>query len=286
MLKYAVQMLLFTDNFTERQLPLLKPLKELGFDGIELGIGDPGAFPAQALRRTLEKLDLKVNFAAVLSPEMNSISPSAESRQRARDFLRACVDVAYETCGGDCVIGGPNYAAWCYLTGRSATAQEWQWAVENYKYICEYAQKKNIVMSVEVLNRYETHLFNTLERANAFCADVGLPNAKVQPDTFHMSIEEKNWGDAIRNVGERIGYVHVIENDRGVIGTGLVDWPEVFAALGDISYTGWLTIESFTREHDGLAGATRTWRDPASSAIELASQSLAALKRFERKHCR
>lgn len=286
MVKYAVQMLLFTDNFTEGQLPLLKQVKELGFDGIELGIGDPKAFPAKALRQTLEKLNLKINFAAVLSPATNSISPLTESRRQAVEYLKACVDVAYETCGGDCVIGGPNYAAWCYLTGHSATAQEWQWAVDNYKAVCAYAQKRNIVMSVEVLNRYETHLFNTLERANAFCTDVGFPNAKVQPDTFHMSIEEKSWGDAIKRVGERIGYVHVIENDRGVIGTGLVDWPELFTALRDISYDGWLTIESFTREFDGLAGATRTWRDPASSAMELASRSLAALKQFERTYCR
>lgn len=34
-------------------------------------------------------------------------------------------------------------------------------------------------------------------------------------DTFHMNIEEKSLGDAIRAVGHRLGHLHACENDRG-----------------------------------------------------------------------
>jgi D-psicose/D-tagatose/L-ribulose 3-epimerase len=284
MIKYGVEMLLFTDSFTEERMDLVRKAKELGFDGIEVLIANPSSFPIKALRKALEELDMRANFAVALTTEANSISPSIKERERAIVFVKACIDVAYETCGGECVIGGPNYAAWCYLTGLSATKQEWQWAVNNYKVICEYAQTKNITMTVEVLNRYETHLFNTIEAACRFCSDVGLSNAKVQPDTFHMNIEEKSWRSPIVDAGKSIGYVHAIESDRGIIGTGLVAWSEFFAALKAISYDGWVTVEAFTRDLKGLAGVTKTWRDAAESADALASKSLKALKEYERKH--
>jgi D-psicose/D-tagatose/L-ribulose 3-epimerase len=284
MIKYGVQMLLFTDSFTEDKMHLVRKAKELGFDGVEVLISDPKSFPVEALRTALKEQCMGVNFAAALGPETNSISPDAAERAAAIDFLKKCTDVAYEITGGGCVLGGPNYAAWCYLTGRSPTKQEWQWAVDNYRKVCEYAARKNITMSVEVLNRFETHLFNTIEAACLFCSEVGLENAKVQPDTYHMNMEEKSWGKPIRNAAERIGYIHVIESDRGVVGTGLVDWQEFFSALSDIGYDGWLTVEAFTRDSEGLAGLTKIWRDPAESAEALASESLKALREYEQQH--
>ncbi len=284
MLKYGVGMLLFTDSFTEDKVGLLEKVRNLGFDGAEILIGHPSSFPKKAVKTAMEKLRMNINFAVSLGPETNCISPNGKIRQEGNAFLKACIDVAYEITGGGCIIGGPNYAAWCYLTGSSPSKDEWQWAVSNYRDVCTYAENKNITMTVEVLNRYETHLFNTIEDACKFCSEVGLRNAKVQADTFHMSIEEKSWGKPIRAAGQRLGYLHVIENDRGIIGTGLVDWDEVFSALADIPYNGWLTIESFTRDSRSLAGLTKVWRDPAEGAEIMASESLRALKQFENKY--
>ncbi|MFB3926198.1 MAG: sugar phosphate isomerase/epimerase family protein [Syntrophales bacterium] len=285
MIKYGVEMLLFTDSFAEDKIGLIKKAKSLGFDGVEILIGDPTGFPVKAVKDTLKEENMAINFAVALGPETNTISPDEKARKAGNSFLKACIDVAYETTGGNCVIGGPNYAAWCYLTGLSPTADEWRWAVSNYKDVCGYAAKKNITMAVEVLNRYETHLFNTVTDACRFCSDVGSENAKVQLDTYHMNMEEKSWGQPIRAAGKKIGYMHVIENDRGIVGTGLVKWEELFRALRDISYNGWLTIEGFTRDSQGLAGLTKIWRDPAKCAEILATESLKALKSMEANYC-
>ena len=282
MLKYGVEMLLFTDSFTENKIDLIKKAKNLGFDGVEILISDPASLPAKAIKAALKEQNMEINFAVCLGPETNCISPNEKVRKAANAFTKACIDAAYEITGGGCIIGGPNYAGWCYLTGLSATKEEWSWAVSNYRDICDYAKKKNIIMVVEVLNRYETHLFNTLSEASRFCTDVGSENAKVQLDTYHMNIEEKSWGKSIKSAGRKLGYAHVIENDRGIIGTGLVKWEEFFKALMDISYNGWLTIEGFTRDSPGLAGVAKIWRDPASNAELLASESLKALKRYEK----
>jgi D-psicose/D-tagatose/L-ribulose 3-epimerase len=284
MIKYGLQMYMLTDSFGEDKLDLIKKAGDLGFDGVEISFGDPVAFPTAAVKKALADYDMEINFAIGLGPDTNSISPDAKVRKAGVAILKKAVDAAYAVTGGGCVIGGPNFAAWLYMTGKSPSADEWKWGVENYRQVCEYAASKNISLAVEVLNRFETHFINTLADAYRFCSDVGFDNALVQPDTYHMNQEEKSWGDSIRAAGDRIKYMHVIDSDRGIIGTGLVDWKEVFTALKDIHFDGWLTVEGFTRDSEIVAGLTKIWRDPAASAEKLASESLQALRSYEKKY--
>ena len=284
MIRYGVQMYMFTDSFDENKVDLIKKAGDLGFDGVEISFGNPEDFPIKAVKKVLEQNRMEINFAVGLGPDTNSISPDQKIRKAGVELLKKAVDTAYETTGGNCVIGGPNYAAWLYQTGKSPSDDEWKWAVENYRQVCDYAALKNISIAAEVLNRFETYLFNTLADASKFCSDVGASNALVQPDTYHMNMEEKSWGDSIRKAGKKIKYMHVIESDRGIVGTGLIDWKEVFTALKDINFDGWLTVEGFTRDSEIVAGLTRIWRDPAASAEDLASLSLKALKEYEKAY--
>jgi D-psicose/D-tagatose/L-ribulose 3-epimerase len=97
-------------------------------------------------------------------------------------------------------------------------------------------------------------------------------------DTFHMNIEEKSLGDAIRAVGPRLKHVHTCENDRGAPGSGHVAWNEVAQALQDIHYDGPLVIESFTSNVQSIARAAAIWRNLAPSQDALASDGLKFLK--------
>ena len=143
-MKYGVQMLLFSDAFGEDSTGLVGKTKQLGFDGIEVLIGDPHGFPSKQLREALLRHGMGINFAACLGAETNTISSDESTRMRGNAFLKSCIDIAYEVTGGGCTIGGPNYAGWCCLTGKSVTEQEWKWAVSNYRDVCEYAAKKGI----------------------------------------------------------------------------------------------------------------------------------------------
>ena len=97
-------------------------------------------------------------------------------------------------------------------------------------------------------------------------------------DTFHMNIEEKSLGDAIRSVGSRLAQVHTCENDRGTMGTSHVTWDEVSQALRNINYNGPLVIESFTPKVKSIARATAIWRSLASSPDAHAGDGLKFLK--------
>jgi D-psicose/D-tagatose/L-ribulose 3-epimerase len=99
-----------------------------------------------------------------------------------------------------------------------------------------------------------------------------------------MNIEEKNPHDAIVNTDQLLRYVHLCENDRGVAGTGNIDWDAVFEALSTIHYDKWITLESFTPEIKSVAASTAIWRQLAPSADAIASDGLKFLKSMRAKH--
>jgi D-psicose/D-tagatose/L-ribulose 3-epimerase len=99
-------------------------------------------------------------------------------------------------------------------------------------------------------------------------------------DTFHMNIEEKSLGNAIRAVGPRLHHVHACENDRGAPGTGNIPWDEVAKGLNDIGYDGPVVIESFTAKVKSIARAAAIWRSLAPSQDALAEDGLKFLRQL------
>lgn len=89
---------------------------------------------------------------------------------------------------------------------------------------------------------------------------VGAANVDFLLDTFHMNIEEKDIPAAIRNAGSRVFHFHACENDRGMPGTGHVEWQEAVSALRAIRYEGPVVIEAFTAEITEIARAVSLWR--------------------------
>ena len=71
--------------------------------------------------------------------------------------------------------------------------------------------------------------------------------------------------------------MHISENDRGVPGTGSVAWDGTLAALRDIGYDGWLTVEAFGNFLPNLAAATKIWRKLFDSEDELAADAYSFL---------
>ena len=115
--------------------------------------------------------------------------------------------------------------------------------VEGLKEAGEYALKNNIRLTLEAWNRYETYLITKLDMALKMVNEVGLENVGVMGDTFHMNIEESNMGDAIRNVGKKLYYLHIADSNRAAPGRGHIDFEEIAQALKDIDYNGWISME-------------------------------------------
>lgn len=106
-----------------------------------------------------------------------------------------------------------------------------------------YAALKGVDIHLEVINRYETNIFNTAAETLAFIEHYDLDHCYVHLDTFHMNIEESNPYDAIRLCGKQLGYFHIADNNRHYPGSGQINFCKILESLLDIGYDKWITLE-------------------------------------------
>jgi len=278
--RYGLNLLVYTATFSKDKVDLVWKVADMGYDGVEIPFNDLSVLDARATRQAREKAGIGLTSCCVLLPGTSICSEKRAERTAGVERIKRMVDITAEM-GGD-TVAGPLYSPVRYLTGRGRTADEWKWCAEGLGAAAGHARKAGILLAIEPLNRFETHVFNTAADAVALVNEVGSPNLKVQIDTFHGNIEEKDTATAIRAAGTRLGHFHASESDRGVPGTGQVRWKEVFAALKDIDYRGWVTIESFATGIVDLCAAACIWRPIYESADGLAKEGLAFLKETAR----
>jgi D-psicose/D-tagatose/L-ribulose 3-epimerase len=278
--RFGLNLLVYTATFSKDKIDLIQKVADMGYDGVEIPFNDLEILDPRATALAREKAGVGLTSCCVLIPGTSITSTDSAERKIGIERLRRMVEITAEM-GGD-TVAGPLYAPVRELTGRARTADEWKWGVEGLRDAAEHAGKAHVVLAVEPLNRFETHFLNTTEDAIKLVKAVDHPNIKVQIDTFHANIEEKNTPAAIRAAGPLLGHFHASESDRGVPGTGQVPWEDCFSALRDIDYKGWITIESFATGIVDLCAAACVWRPIYESADDLAVNGLAFLKTMAR----
>jgi D-psicose/D-tagatose/L-ribulose 3-epimerase len=275
-MKFGINTFLWTGNFGPKHFDLLPKIKENGFDGIEVALIRPADFKASEIRKALAEHGLECTVCGVLPGELSLISPDAAVRSKTVAHLGDCFQATAEA--GAKLIAGPLYSPVGYLPGRRRTADEWKNAVDGYEQLGPVLDANGVTACIEPLNRFETYFLNTTEDAVKLCTEIGHANVGILWDTFHANIEEKHPAQALRTTGRFLKHVHTCENDRGTPGSGHVDWKGVFAALRDMKYDGWLTIESFGFAIGELSAAASIWRDLASKPEDIAFEGIKFLK--------
>jgi D-psicose/D-tagatose/L-ribulose 3-epimerase len=280
-MKFGVNTMVWTTRVTEQHQPLFSRIRDWGFDGVELFLSPNEPSDLQAVGRILDTVGLERTTCSVLPRDANLIGADPDVRTRGVALLKRCIERTAEL--GSALICGPLYAGLGVMTGHRRTEEEWNWAVEGMHDAAVRCRELGVTLCLEPLNRFETYFLNTLEDTARLVRTVGEPNLRVHFDTFHANIEEKHPADSVRAAADVLGHVHISENDRGIPGTGSIDWRGVLLALKETGYNGWMTIESFAQPEPELAAAAAIWRDLAPSGDELASQGLQFIKALSRE---
>ncbi len=262
-MKIGMNMLLWTNHVTEQHYPIIDTLKTVGYDGIELYMGDGNISHYANLGRHLKSLNLGVTTVTGLAPEENISSADASIQQAGLNRLKWAIDNA-EALGAE-IICGPLHSSFAYFTRQPPTPDERKRSAEVLRKASEYAAQAKVTLCPEALNRFECYLYNTMADLKTLVETVDHPNLKAMYDTHHSNIEEKNQAEAIRKIAPVLKHFHISENDRGTPGSGQVQWNDVFTALTEIEYNGWLTIEAFSTVIPEFANAINVWRDYSPS---------------------
>jgi D-psicose/D-tagatose/L-ribulose 3-epimerase len=272
-MKFGINTLLWTAGFNESHLNLLPRIKKWGFDGVEVATFSFEGFPAAKIGRACRDEGLEFSLCSALTGSMSLVG---EHAGEARDFLRRGIDTAAEM-GADRFVG-PFCAPVGQLLGRRRTVTEWQRAVDGLKLLAPELESTGVTMAIEPLNRFETYFLNTIADGVRLCDEVGSERIGILYDSFHCNIEERDPAASFVAGARRIVHVHTCENDRGVPGSGHVDWLRLFTAVRETGYDRWLVIESFGPSIPEIAAAACIWRDLAANTEDIASEGVRFLR--------
>lgn len=275
-MKTGMNLLLWTTHVTQEHFPLLAKLKQAGYDGVEIPLFEGDANHYKTIGRELKNLGLGCTAVTVVGPDTNPISPDAKVRKAAVERHKWAIEMT-AALGGE-MLCGPYHSPLAVFTGSGPTEDEKQRAVEVLRQSADIAKQHNLMLVIEYLNRFECYFLTTAAQAKELVQRVNHPNFRAMYDTFHANIEEKNAGQAIKDLAGHFVHVHISESDRGIPGTGMVHWEATFRALRQVRYDGWLVIEAFGRALPDLAAATRVWRDLFPSAEAVYTQGLRFMK--------
>lgn len=275
-MKIGMNMLLWTNHVTEQHYAIIDRLKDCGYDGIELFLGEGDEKHYSGIGTHLADMGMGVTAVASLAQEQNIASPDLKTREAGLDRLKWSIDMG--ALANAEVICGPFHSSFAHFTRQPPTASERAWSAEMLYKAAEYAGSRHILLTPEALNRFECYLYNTMADLKGLVEEVSHPALRAMYDTHHGHIEEKGQQEAIECIAPYLGHVHISENDRGTPGSGQIHWEEVFNTLKAIGYDGWLTIEAFSRLIPEFANAINVWRN-YSPEEEIYEDGLALIRK-------
>jgi D-psicose/D-tagatose/L-ribulose 3-epimerase len=277
--KLGMHASLWAAEWTKEAAELAIPeASEHGLEVIEFPLLVPEGVDAPHSRKLFEKYGIEPTASLCLPEDkMAQVHP-----EKAEAFVKKALDKAAEV--GCQYLGGVTFSALGYRSGKPPTKAEYENIVKALKPAAKHARKLGITLGIEPCNRYETHLLNTSTQALMLHEMIDEPNVTIHFDTYHMNIEEKGIGHGFRVAAGKCNYIHMSESDRGVPGTGTIDWSEIYRALADIGFKGKLVVESFVTLPPEIQAALSVWRPVARDRQEVLAKGVPFLKGLAKVH--
>jgi D-psicose/D-tagatose/L-ribulose 3-epimerase len=282
MAKFGIHHLVYTSTWNEAMgRAAISSARRLGYDLFEVLMFDPDDFDPAMTRRLLAEEGLEPRLGMALGPHNDIASPDPAIAARGKagvvTGLRHAADL------GAPAVSGIVYAAFNAYKAPP-TADQRDRVVEALADLSRTAAALGVRLGIEPVNRYESYLVNTIDEAGDMIRASGGEHLFIHLDTFHMHMEEADMSAAIRRNAGLIGYVHLAESHRGMLGTGHFDTAGLMEALAQAGYGGDFTVEMFTPAVLGpeMAAGIRIWQDRWHSSHESAGVALDYLRQAHR----
>lgn len=273
MRRLGIHSFVWTGGQTQDGLEMaLRKSAEHGYRTIEFAYLRPEKFDLGRLAKLAQSLDVEIGVTMGLPLDRDVSSEDqgvvAAGKAMLADAVRAVRDI-----GGN-KLGGILYSAHTKYN-RQPTRRGWDNSAAAIAETAGLAKSCGVDLVLEVVNRFETNLLNTTAQGLRFIGDTGSDHVRLHLDTFHMNIEEANPAAAIRLAGDKLGYFHIGESNRGFLGDGVINFDLIFDALLDIDYKRDVVFESFSTAvvDEGLSLACAIWRDTWTDNDPLAAHA-------------
>lgn len=220
----------------------VKKVANLGFDAVEFHVRDPKEVNFNDLKGLVESYNLPV--CAIGTGQtygedgLSFTDPDEGVRKKAVERIKSHIDFA-QSFNAQVIIG--------LVRGKTQAGVSFEKAeklfIQCMRDCADYGAEKDVVLTVEPINRYETDLYNTIDEMIRVIEKINKPNVKILADTFHMNIEEPDIFESLKNSKDYLSHVHVADSNRWAPGCGHIDFKKVVKTLKKIGYKGAVSAE-------------------------------------------
>ena len=214
-----------------------------GYEGVDLFSGFIAADEARAMAELFRGKGIEViNYLPIaLSATGSSFTDAVASR-------RLSYVAEYEKEMDYGAIFGAPYMPIGFSRGMKAADRSWKHyfstLADSVTRLAEYGTGRGIALCLEPINRFEVNTLNTTLECLEFLHDYRLDNTMLLLDQFHMNIEDPDPIAAVRAAKGRIGHFHAADSNRRGAGKGHCDFDALIAALVEVGYDGYLSMEA------------------------------------------
>ena len=220
----------------------IKLISALGFDGVELAVRDPQNLNKENIIQLVDEYSLEVpaiGTGQAWGEEGLSFSdPNEIVRKMAVERIIEQIKFAFYF-HAQVIIGLIRG-----VVKEGATREETEeWTIAGLRECLEFAKEKNVKLTLEPVNRYESNFINSMEEGVEFIKKINRPDIGLLADTFHMNIEEPSIYGSIIKAKDFITHVHFADSNRWAPGYGHLDFPKIVDTLKEIGYQGYVSAE-------------------------------------------
>jgi len=228
-----------------------------GYDGIEIApftlAEDPHTLTekdGQRIAAVAQRAGLEVvGFHWLLTKPagLSITSDDAALRERTCQFAEHLARLC-GAMGGKVMVWGSPKQRW--IDQNQPRERAYEHAREVIRRVCDVAGPLGVAVAMEPLSTKEANFLTTAAETIAFIRDVDHPACRLLLDVKAMSDEALAMDQIIRDSAAHLSHFHA--NDANLRGPGFgdVDFTPIAAALHDIDYQGYVSVEVFDYSPD------------------------------------
>ena len=255
--------------------------RECGYTGIEFApftihknAYEISADRRREIRRQAEDAGLTVvglHWLLAFTEGYYLTSPEADVRRRTSEYLGELARLCRDLGGRVLVLGSPKQRN---LLPGVTHDQALEYAADVLRGVVPTLEECGVVLAAEPLGPEEGDFLRTAELGVRLIQMVDSPRCRLHLDVKAMSTEQKPIVDIIRDSARGSQHFHANDPNRRGPGMGNVDFRPIFAALQEINYQGWVSVEVFdytpgveTLARDSIEYMQRCLGSPATEFV-------------------
>ncbi len=237
----------------------------LGYSGVEIApftlanaVTDISAAERQRIRDLAARSKIQIvglHWLLVKPEGLYLNHTDGNIRARTARYFVELVDCCADLGGTIMVVGSPKQRN--VMEGISHQ-QAWDWTATTFRDAVKCAENRGVTICFEPLSPAETNFVNTAAEAVEFVKPFNSPAFKIILDVKAMCSEAKPMQQIIRESWPHFAHFHA--NDKNLKGPGFgdVDFKPIAAALREVGYNGYVSVEVFKFEEGPEAIASKS----------------------------